>query len=324
MSQKIVQYLNEAHASEVGLVRVLQSQIAMTPRGSYRTALEKHLRETRGHAERVRERLRELEEGGNPLQVGLGLAETVVAQALALGKTPIDLLRGTSGAEKVLKNAKDASATEALEIATYTAIEALARAIGDDETARLAKSIRADEERMLARVLEEIPKLADAVARGAGYRLATTGAGETARAAARGARTTARKGAAKARSTARKAPGSKRAEGTVRGAVASESDLPIARYDSLNADEVAAKLPELSQADLAKVQAYERRHENRATVLSRIDSLRTREPWPGYDEQSVADIRRELSGADDDRARSAREYERAHKRRAGVLELTTA
>ena len=27
--QKIVQYLNEAHATEVGLVRVLQSQIAM-------------------------------------------------------------------------------------------------------------------------------------------------------------------------------------------------------------------------------------------------------------------------------------------------------
>ena len=33
---KIVQYLNEAHASEVALIRVLQSQIAMTPRGSYR------------------------------------------------------------------------------------------------------------------------------------------------------------------------------------------------------------------------------------------------------------------------------------------------
>ena len=35
--QKVVQYLNEAHASESALVRVLQSQIAMTPRGTYRT-----------------------------------------------------------------------------------------------------------------------------------------------------------------------------------------------------------------------------------------------------------------------------------------------
>jgi len=34
--QKIVQYLNEAHATEQALVTALQSQIAMTPGGSYR------------------------------------------------------------------------------------------------------------------------------------------------------------------------------------------------------------------------------------------------------------------------------------------------
>jgi ferritin-like metal-binding protein YciE len=44
--QKIVQHLNEAHAAEVSLLSALQSQIAMTPRGSYRTGLEKHLRRT--------------------------------------------------------------------------------------------------------------------------------------------------------------------------------------------------------------------------------------------------------------------------------------
>ena len=37
--QKIAQYLNEAHATEQALASVLQSQIAMTPRGSYRKAL---------------------------------------------------------------------------------------------------------------------------------------------------------------------------------------------------------------------------------------------------------------------------------------------
>ena len=172
MSEKIVQYLNEAHATEAGLVRVLQSQIAMAPRGAYRTALEKHLDETRNHAERVRARLRELHEAESAVQFGIGLAETVVAQAVALGKTPLDLLRGTSAEERVLKNAKDAAATEALEIATYTALETLAHAVGDDETARMAKSIRADEERMLSRVLSEIPKLTKAVARDARSRVA--------------------------------------------------------------------------------------------------------------------------------------------------------
>ena len=80
----------------------------------------------------------------------VGFWEDLIGQALAFSKTPFDLLRGSGGEEKVLKNAKDACATEALEIATYTAIERLARAVGDDETADLAQRILADEERMLA------------------------------------------------------------------------------------------------------------------------------------------------------------------------------
>jgi ferritin-like metal-binding protein YciE len=162
-TQKVVQYLGEAHAHEQALTRVLQSQIAMTPRGSYRSALETHLEETRDHAERVQQRLGELGVGGNPLAAAVTLAESLLGQALALGKTPLDLLRGSGGEEKVLKNAKDACATEALEIATYTSIERLARAVDDDETAELAASIRADEERMLARILREIPQLTGAV-----------------------------------------------------------------------------------------------------------------------------------------------------------------
>ncbi len=43
--QKIVQCPSEAHATEQVLVTVLQSQIAMTPGGSYRDGLESHLRE---------------------------------------------------------------------------------------------------------------------------------------------------------------------------------------------------------------------------------------------------------------------------------------
>src|SRR5205823_14702177 len=94
-NQKVVQYLNEAHASEIGLVSVLESRIAMTPRGSYRDGLEKHLDETRDHARRVQERLGELEQGWNPLQVMVGFGEMLISQTLALSKTPFDLMRGT-------------------------------------------------------------------------------------------------------------------------------------------------------------------------------------------------------------------------------------
>jgi ferritin-like metal-binding protein YciE len=310
-TQKVLQYLNEAHATEAGLVRVLQSQIAMTPRGGYRSALERHLNETRDHAKRLERRMGELGQSGNPLQAAVGAAETVLAQGLAIGKLPLDLLRGSGGAEKVLKNAKDAAATEALEIATYTAIERLARALGDDTTARLAASIRSDEERMLQRILEEIPKLTDAVL-GDSYDISSTGAADTARAVKR-----------TAAKTARKVPGATRAEGAAKGAVASEQDLAIPRYSKLTADEIAARLPELSQVDLAKVEGFERRHDGRSTVLDRIGTLRASEPWPGYDELTVDEIRSALRGAGDERTRTARSYERAHKNRAGVLELTT-
>src|SRR3984893_10154553 len=147
--QKIVQYLSEAHATEQALVTVLQSQIAMTPGGSYRDGLESHLRETRDHATREQRRLDELGQGSSRLQAGVGLVQSVVGQALSLGKTPLDLVRGSGGEEKVLKGAKDACATEALEIATYTAIERLASSVGDKATRALADSIRADEQKML-------------------------------------------------------------------------------------------------------------------------------------------------------------------------------
>jgi ferritin-like metal-binding protein YciE len=317
--KKVLQYLGEAQATEDALVRVLQSQIAVTPRGSYRTALEQHLRQTRTHSERVAERRRELGHGGSPLSFAVGAVESVVGQALALGKTPFDLLRGSGGEEKVLKNAKDAAASEALEIATYTAIEQLARSVGDDETAALATSIRADEEKMLARVLREIPKLADAVVRAdvkgdPSFDVGTTGAAEAVRATGTRAKRTARQ--------ARKVPGVARAEGELKGAVASEGDLAIARYDTLTADEIAARLSGLSQIDLAKIDAYERKNQDRSTILSRIESLRGNEPWPGYDELTAAEVQAVLSEGDDDRVEQVRAYERSHKNRAGVMQAT--
>jgi ferritin-like metal-binding protein YciE len=325
--QKVVQYLDEAHATEQALVRVLQSQIAMTPRGSYRSALETHLGETREHAVRVADRLDALGHGSNPLMAVVGLAETVLGQALAFGKTPFDLLRGSGGEEKVLKNAKDACATEALELATYTALERLARSVGDDETAELAASIRADEEKMLQGVMREIPKLTDAVVRAdvkgkPSYDVTTTGAADTAREAGQATKDAARKTTAATKRSARQArkvPRVAQAEGQIKGAVASEGDLAIARYDTLTAEEITAKLSGLSQVDLAKIDSYERKHQNRATVLGRISSLRGNEPWAGYDELTAAEVQAVLSEGDGDRAERVRSYERAHKNRAGVL-----
>jgi hypothetical protein len=119
------------------------------------------------------------------------------------------------------------------------------------------------------------------------YEVTETGAADAVRKVGGTAKRTARKGTGKGRGTARQArkvPGVARADGAVKGAVTSESDLAISGYNSLSANDILEKLPELSQVDLAKVDAYERKNENRSTITSRIDSLQGDEPWPGYDE----------------------------------------
>jgi len=193
---------------------------------------------------------------------------------LALSKAPLDLLRGSGGEEKVLKNAKDAYASEALEIATYTTIERLAKAVDDDVTAELAASIRADEEKMLQRVLREIAKLTDAVVRAEvngdhSFDLTTTGAADTVRKAADAAAEKARATGDQAKRTARQArkvPGVARVEGAAKGAVASEEDLAIAGYDELTASQIQTVLSEADDDRAQQVRTYERHHKNRTGV----------------------------------------------------------
>jgi len=330
--EKLAEYLMEARAIELTLARTLQAHIAMTPASQYRRGLERHLSETRDHAKRIERRAKQLGYGRSLPEIGLGLAETLFGQAIALTKAPFDLIRGDSGADRLVRNARDECASEAMEIAMYDAIEAFARQLDDESTAKLAADIRADEERVLAELREAIPALVDDVYRseveGADtYDISRTGAARDVKRAARTARKTgretAREAATDVRGTARQArkiPGVARAEGELKGLVASESDLPVANYDQLSAEEIIAKLPELSQIDLSKIDAYERRHADRKTVLDRIAGLRADEPWPGYDELTVEEIREVLSGTEEETAKKVADYERRHKQRQGVLQ----
>jgi ferritin-like metal-binding protein YciE len=318
--QKIVQYLNEAHALESGLVQVLRSQIAMTPEGSYRSGLEKHLRETESHADRVKARQSELASAGNPIVAGIAFMEDVAAQTMALWKTPLDLMRGATVEEKVLENAKDACAAEALEIATYTALEHLARAAGDEATADLARSIRADEERMLERVTRELPKLARAVAGDTGDTRDTADTGDLVAETADATERVIRGGDRKRSRPASRTRAQKPAQTPAQKPAPTSDDLAIPDYDAKTAEEIATRLAGLSQRELAAVDAYEKAHADRSTIRSRIETLRGDEPWAGYDDLTVDEIRAALGERDDDeRADAVRTYERAHKNRAGVL-----
>src|SRR5437588_926168 len=139
----------------------------MTTRAPYRKRLEQHLRETKAHARDVERRIKQL--GGKASDVNVPGPDAVtdaVTSAVELARRgvaalqgPIHVLRGTGEQEKLLKNAKTQYQDEAEEIATYTAIEHLAQIVGDRDTAKVAKSIRRDEERMRDFLARLIPQL---------------------------------------------------------------------------------------------------------------------------------------------------------------------
>ena len=138
----------------------------MTPRGSYRTGLEEHLRETRDHAERVQAAPARARAGRqNPLLAGIGFIETVT-------EPDAGALEGAAGPDARRERRGEAPRERQGHVRHRGAGDrdlhragARRAAVGDDATAKLAASIRADEEQMLERVVAELPKLARAVVR---------------------------------------------------------------------------------------------------------------------------------------------------------------
>ena len=294
----LLRQLEEAHATEQALVTNLRAHIAMTPRGSYRSSLERHLSETRQHERAVARRIREIGRDRGLLTAAYGVVTTAVGQALVLTKGPLDLVRGSPrGEEKLLKNARDEVVTEALEIAIYDVIEALAKSIGDNATARLAASHRADEETMLGELREHLPRLAEAVAqaRAGGspsYDWTSTGAAETV----------------------------KRKAKTTRRPRVRKTQPPTSDYDRLTASEVVGKLTDFTQSQLSDTVAYERANRKRTTVIERAQNLQADEPFNGYAELTAREVAQRLTDADEPTARRVREYEGRHRRRVEVLE----
>jgi hypothetical protein len=129
------------------------------------------------------------------------------------------------------------------------------------------------------------------------------------------------------RATKRTATATRKAAATTRRAAkapakaaAKAAEAPVAGYDDLTADEVVAKLPELSQAQLVQVAAYEQAHDARSTVLERVSSLTGAEPAPGYDELTADEAQKLVTGGDAELAAAVRDYERRHKGRTSVVD----
>jgi ferritin-like metal-binding protein YciE len=154
---KLIQYLSEAYGKERELEVALQVDIAMTTVPLYKKRLQQHLKETKAHAKALDKRIKKLGGGGQTIA-------SLVGKATAVAKGPLHAVRGDGQQEKMLKNAKTQFTAENEEISTYLALEVFATKVGDAETAKLARDIRKEEQRMATFLEGQIRKLAGATA----------------------------------------------------------------------------------------------------------------------------------------------------------------
>jgi ferritin-like metal-binding protein YciE len=155
---KLIQYLQEAYGKEQELELALQADLLMTPKGTYQKRLKQHLKETKAHAKALDRRIKKLGGGGG------STVQKIVGKATAAAKGPLHMVRGSGEQEKLLKNAKTQLTAEHEEIGTYLALEAFATRVNDAETAKLARDIRREEERMAKFLQGQLKQLAGAVA----------------------------------------------------------------------------------------------------------------------------------------------------------------
>ncbi len=137
LQEKLVDYVQDAHAMEKNVEAMLRSMISASDDPEMRQRLEEHLEETKEHQARLEERL-------DALDAGESVRKQTQAVAPAILKGVVDQVQG----DKAGKNARDAYVTEHLEIAAYELLERLADRAGDSVTAEVARLNLSDEHRM--------------------------------------------------------------------------------------------------------------------------------------------------------------------------------
>jgi ferritin-like metal-binding protein YciE len=142
LKEQLIKHIDEAHALEQNVLRMLDGMISTTDDPEILDALEYHKMQTQKHADRMAERLEA--HGVTPSAV-----KQIGGVLGALAKMPLDFVRG----EKAGRNARDAYATEHLEIASYELLRRIAEKAGDEETALAAQQIIAEEQAM-AKLIE--------------------------------------------------------------------------------------------------------------------------------------------------------------------------
>jgi ferritin-like metal-binding protein YciE len=165
---KLVDWLDEAHANEVRLESHLAGQLASIEKPTLKRHLHEHLEEIREHERLVATRYRQLSAGlgGSETPAVVSAVGEAAGRAMSALKEQITARASESGVQEAQVRLAQEQLREAhYEIALYTAIETFADAVGDDETAKLARGVLRDEERIAKFLADQLPKLVRDVVR---------------------------------------------------------------------------------------------------------------------------------------------------------------
>jgi ferritin-like metal-binding protein YciE len=143
LEARLVKHIDEAHALERTVLRLLDGLISSSEDPEIVGRLEQHRLETQQHEHAMRRRLDAHGAQPSVVRQAAGMLESVL-------KMPLDLVRGDTAG----RDARDAYAAEHLEIASYELLRRLARRAGDEETAQACVEIL-EQERAMAQFIEE-------------------------------------------------------------------------------------------------------------------------------------------------------------------------
>jgi ferritin-like metal-binding protein YciE len=141
VTDQLMKHIDEAYAMEQGVLQVLDGMIRMTDDAEIKQDLQRHRQETEEQAARLRKRLEA--HGGSP---------SIVAEAGGMIGALMQGVLDATRDEKAGRNARDAYATEHMEIASYELLERVARRAGDEETAAVARQNLLEEVAMARKI----------------------------------------------------------------------------------------------------------------------------------------------------------------------------
>jgi len=160
LTEQLIKHIDEAYSMEQNVLRLIDGMISTTDDPQLLDALEHHKLQTQRHSDLMAQRLEA--HGAQPSTV-----KQIGGVLGALAKLPLDFVRG----EKAGRNARDAYATEHLEIASYELLRRIAQKAGDEQTARVAQDIILEEKAMAALIEENWDTFAELSLREEGIRV---------------------------------------------------------------------------------------------------------------------------------------------------------